>query len=129
MYGVPEDLDLSRFTDALFTAVCLGEFQVQFHFQQNASKLHQNASISVMGKWDLHDSAGLLIDEMQIRAESISKREGFYAHCLLGSTVVGFRIHPPESFTLQFSSGYTLTVFDDSHQYESFSIQPGDIYI
>jgi hypothetical protein len=30
---------------------------------------------------------------------------------------------------LRFDNGYTLRVFDHSTQYESFSIQPGDIYV
>ena len=81
------------------------------------------------GKWELRNSAGLLVDGMEIREESISQRKNFYAHCLLGSTVSGCRTDPPDSFTLQFSSGGTLTVFDDSPRYESFSIQPGDIYV
>lgn len=129
MYGVPKDLDISRFNGALLTAICIGEFQVQFHFQQTAANLHQSASISVEGKWELRDSSGVVVDEMQIRNEPISKRKNFHAHCLLGSTVVGFRIQSPEFITLQFSSGHVLTVFDDSCQYESFSIQPGNIYI
>ena len=129
MYGVPKNLDLSRFEGALLTQICIGEFQVQFHFQQVASNLHQSASISVEGKWEVRNSAGSFVDGMEIREQSISQREGLYAHCLLGSTVTGYRVDPPESLTLQFSSGHTLTVFDDSRQYESFSIQPGDVFI
>ena len=128
MYGVPKNLDLSRFDGALLTQICIGEFQVQFHFQQVASNFHQSASISVEGKWEVRDSAGLFVDWME-RHASLSQRDSFYAHRLLGSTVTAYRVDPPESLTLQFSSGHTLTVFDDSRQYESFSIQPGDIYV
>ena len=123
------DADLSRFDGALLVQICIGEFQVQFHFQQVASNLHQGASISVEGKWEIRNSAGLLVDGMEMREQSISQREGFYAHCLLGGTIIGYRVDPPESLTLQFSSGHALTVFDESRQYESFSIQPGDIFI
>jgi hypothetical protein len=36
MYGVPQDLDLSRFIGATLIQVCLGEFQVQFHSRPQA---------------------------------------------------------------------------------------------
>ena len=36
--------------------------------------------------------------------------------------VVGASVDPPRSSTLQFGNDLSLTVFDDSEQYESFSI-------
>lgn len=36
--------------------------------------------------------------------------------------VVRFSIDPPRSFTLFFDNGLALTIFDDSEQYESFSV-------
>ena len=108
MYGVPKNLDLSRFDGALLTQICIGEFQVQFHFQKVASNLNQSASISVEGKWEVRNSAGLFVDGMEMGKQSLSHRGSFYAHCLLGSTVTGYRVDSPESLTLQFSSGHTL---------------------
>ena len=43
MYGVPADLDLSRFKDAELIQLCIGEGQVQFRF-------HPVGTISVEGK-------------------------------------------------------------------------------
>jgi hypothetical protein len=45
--------------------------------------------------------------------------------------VTGTEVAPPESFTLVFDDGTTLTVFDDSDRYESFSIHVGSrsIYV
>jgi hypothetical protein len=42
MYGVPADLDLSRFKGAVLIQLSIGEFQVQFHF-------HPVGTISVVG--------------------------------------------------------------------------------
>lgn len=47
----------------------------------------------------------------------------------MGDTVESASIDPAQSFSLTFSSGHRLTVFDDSDLYESFSIQPGDIFV
>ena len=118
MYGVPPALDLSRFKDAVFIQLCVGEFQLQFHF-------HPCASISVEGKWELRDESGSLVDG----SERGAKRDALYAHRLLGKKVNGFSLDAPTSFSLRFESGHVLTIFDDSRQYESFSIQPGDVFV
>jgi hypothetical protein len=118
MYGVPADLDLSRFKDAVLIQLCIGEFQVQFHF-------HPIGTISVEGKWELRDAAGSLIDGMKANAE----RDALYIHVLLGKSVAGFSLDAPRSFSLRFESGCVLTIFDESREYESFSIQPGDIFV
>jgi hypothetical protein len=76
VYGVPADLDLSRFIGATLEQVALGRFQIQFHF-------HPDAEIGVEGRWALRGRSGRLIDE----------------------------------------------IFDSSSGFESFSIQPGDIFI
>ena len=118
MYGVPADLDLSRFKDAVLIQLCIGEGQVQFRF-------HPVGTISVEGKWELRDAAGSLIDGMKPNAE----RDALYIHVLLGKSVDGFSLDAPRSFSLRSESGYVLTIFDDSQEYESFSIQPGDIFV
>jgi hypothetical protein len=56
-------------------------------------------------------------------------RDVYRIHLLLGKTVAASQVDPPRSFSLSFDSGHTLQVFDRSTQYESFSIQPGDIVV
>ena len=119
MYGVPSDLDLSRFKGATLIFLGIGEFQVQFSFQPKCS-------ISAEGKWELRDSAGVLVDES---ADTNAERDFYRLHIILGKSVESYSVSAPDSFSLRFESGHTLTVFDDSKQYESFSIQPGDIYV
>jgi len=118
MYGVPADLDLSRFTNAVLIQLCLGEYQVQFHF-------HPLGSISVEAKWELRDASGTVVDQM----DRIARRDAIYAHRLLGKRITGASLDAPHSFSLRFESGDVLTIYDDSREYESFSIQPGDIFV
>jgi hypothetical protein len=56
-------------------------------------------------------------------------RDAYRLHRLLGSQVIGTQVGAPRSFALCFANGDELGVFDDSDQYESFSIQPGDVFI
>ena len=118
MYGVPSNLPLQRFVGVQLNQIALGQYQIQFHFAGAGS-------ISVEGKWELHDSSGVLIDESQEHSTRVSYR----IHVIIDKEVTSFRIDAPLSFSLVFSSGHTLKIYDDSPQYESFSIQPGDIFI
>jgi hypothetical protein len=62
MYGVPADLDLSRFQGAELIQICLGEFQIQFHF-------HRNGTISAEGKRELRNaSADVKNDGLEAKA-------------------------------------------------------------
>ena len=118
MYGVPPNLDLSFLRGRSLTMVGIGEFQLQFHF-------HPDGLISVEGKWELIGADGSELD----RSRDNSERDEYRVHRLLGQEVVATELDPPQSFSLQFGNGMMLRIFDDSEQYESFSIHPGDIYV
>ena len=126
MYGVPRDLDLSRFVGATLIQLCLGEFQVSFHFQTAGGGGSEGMlDVSVVGRWELRDEADRIVDS----AGPNSEREAYRLHRLLGHAVVGTEVDAPRSFALRFAGGEELRVFDDSDKYESFSIQPGDIFV
>ncbi len=118
MHGVPNDLRLERFHGATLTQICIGEFQQQFHFTDPA--LH----ISIEGDWRVTNSSGEVIDQ----SVSSSERDAYRVHQLLGQTIVAHQVAAPEFFVLRFSNGWSLVVFDTSSEYESFSIQPGDVF-
>ena len=118
MYGVPKDLDLSGFVGATLIQVCLGESQIQFHF-------HPKGSFLVEGSWELVDTAGNPVDKVQDHSD----RDEYRVHRLLGQAVIAWAIDSPSSLSLTFRNGLTLRLYDDSEQYESFSIQPGDIIV
>ena len=118
MYGVPADLNLELFVGATLIQVALGQFQVQFRFQPKGE-------IAIEGRWELRDQSGRLVDYAQATAD----RDAYRVHQLLGRQVTGSRVDAPRSITLEFDSGHQLQVFDSSREYESFTIQPGDIIV
>lgn len=119
MHGVPKDLNLTRFHGATLIQVAIGEFQQQFIFSN--PELH----ISVEGAWAIRNAAGVTVD----RSQANDQRDSFKVHLLLGRSIVKSEVDSPRSFTLSFDNGWTLTVFDSSAQYESFSINPGNVYV
>jgi hypothetical protein len=118
MYGVPPDLPLDRFLGQECTLIGIGRFEISFKFPSTGD-------ICVYGKWEVCDGSGKVIDRAQEHAE----RTCYFVHRVIGSRVHRYAIDAPTSFTLYFENGYRLTVFDDSEQYESFSIQPDGINI
>lgn len=112
MYGVPADLPIQPFVGQDLNQICLGRFQIQLHFSGAGS-------ISVEGRWEIRDAVDNLVDS----AEPHENRESYRIHRLIDVPVARFSIDPPRSFTLVFDNGLALTVFDDSEQYESFSIK------
>ena len=99
--------------------ICLGEYETHFNF-------HPDSTISVEGHWELRDPAGALIDQA---IDPTAEREAYRVHLVLGKMVESYYIDAPRSFSLRFDSGHVLTIFDNSTQSESFSIQPGNIFI
>ena len=121
MYGVPTDLPLHHFVGQELNQIAMGRFQVQLHFSGTGS-------IYIEGRWELRDAAGEMVDTVQEHAD----RESFRIHRILDLPVARFEVDAPRSFTLIFEPAYRLTVFDDSPQYESFSVhldRLGSIYV
>jgi hypothetical protein len=118
MPGIPADLDLSFLRGAELVQVCLGVWQVQFHFEPPAS-------LTVEGDWELTDAEGRVID----RSSDTVREPPFHLHLLLQRVVVGTEVTAPLSFALQFTGGLVLRVFVSGNVGESFSIQPGNIFM
>ncbi len=118
MYGVPADLPVARFVGDFLSQVCIGMDGVYFNFGHSGT-------ISVSGRWELEDCAGNMID----CACDYDARDAYRLHVLFNKNVIDSCIDPPRSFSLTFSSGHRLTAYDDTPQYESFSIQPGNIFV
>ena len=111
MYGVPPDLALERLIGQEFNFIGLGRFQIQFH-------ISSLVSVHVEARWELRDSSGTLLDSEQEHTE----RDAFRIHRIIDIPITRFTLDPPRSFTLFFESGHSLTIYDESEQYESFSI-------
>jgi hypothetical protein len=112
MHGVPANLDLQPLHGACLEQLRLGQYQLQLWFSRGPT-------ISVEGGWLLKDADGKVICESD---RSHYAEKGSRLHVLLGATVTFSRVDPPVSFTLGFDNGMSLTILDDSDQYESFSI-------
>ena len=111
MYGVPKDLQLERLVGQEFNFIGLGRFQIQFH-------VSSVVAIHVEGRWELRDTSGALVDSEQEHPD----REAYRVHRIIDVPIVRFTIDAPRSFTLFFESGHSLTIYDESEQYESFSV-------
>ena len=120
MHGVPTDLDLSAFHGALLEQIALGLHIVHFRFGAE-----RRPEISIEGHWELRGPDGALLDQQT----EPQVREAYRVHVLLGCTVIASAVDAPRSFALTFDSGHVLRVFDDSAEYESFSVQPGNVYV
>lgn len=122
MYGVPTDLDLTYLHGATLIQVCLGEYQLQFHF-------HPRGSIYVEGRWELLDATGSRIDGWRDRFNRPRDASGpqYQVHRILGQKVIGTEVSAPESCAFRFEKNDVLRFFDDSEQYESFQID--DVFI
>src|SRR5262249_33502914 len=119
MHGVPKNLNLDRFHGATLVQIALGEFQVQFVFSK------PDLNISVEGDWAIRNPAAEIVD----RSVPNEQRDSFKVHRLLGRSIASSEVDPPHSFTLRVDNGWILSVFDDSREYESFSINLGSIYV
>ncbi|MDB5349102.1 MAG: hypothetical protein JWN86_349 [Planctomycetota bacterium] len=120
MYGVPADLDLRFLHGATLMQVCLGTADIQFHF-------HPTGHVSVQGGWQQRDALGEIVDkDSEVAA---AEREPFRLHRLLGRRVESIEVAAPSRVSFRFEGGDELQIFDDSVQFESFQIQPGDIIV
>jgi hypothetical protein len=118
VYGVPEDLDLQFLHGAELIQVCIGLYQVQFNFDLDAS-------ISVEQEWKLYAADGSELDW----SRPPPRQEPFHLQRLLGQRVAATNVSSPDWIELRFEAGEVLRIVDSSKEYESFSIQPGNIFI
>src|SRR5438094_8524476 len=127
MHGVSADLDLRAFHGAFLTQVVIDPWDLQFVFL-HSTDMTWRANITIEGRWELRDMLGSLV-ESGIRGVANSDHGPFRVNRLLDHVVTGTLLDPPKSIALTFDNGHILTLFDDSNEFESFSIQPGGIFV
>lgn len=118
MFGVPSDLDLSFLHGRELIQICIGQAQIQFHF-------HPAGSITVEGGWELLGVDGARLDQKFDGPE----RPPYQLHRLIARRVIGSEVLAPKWFALRFEGGELLRILDDTSEFESFQIQPGNIVV
>ncbi len=113
MNGVPADLPVQALVGCDLTHIGLSMHTIQLHFEKDGY-------ISIEGDWCLRDSRGLAIDQS---IDPPSSRKSYQIHRLLMQSVVAASVDAPESFTLTFANGDSLTVLDSWPTYESFTLR------
>ncbi len=113
MYGLPKNIDLSFFHDRELIQVCIGPYQVQFHFDKDVRIFVQNAFSYV-------DAGGAIVEIKTAPSSAILVDK------LMGKTVKV--INPSQNGTLQiaFNTGEQLIFCDDTKGYECYLIQNGE---
>jgi len=113
VYGIGKQLDLSFLRNLEVIQTRIGLYQVQFAFTEDVC-------LSVEGRFR-YSSGGEAIDWLPGATKAASAVVN-----LLGSTVTDVRVPNVETLELSFSNGDSLEVFDNSKEYESFTItRPG----
>lgn len=123
MHGVPENLDLTTLHGALVHQVTYRENSIEIVLIPDTPPIWK---INVEGGWELRDASRSVIDRA---VESHRERKLFHLWRLIAQRVTHTTVQAPAWFELGFENGSALRIIDDSKQYESFSIQPGDTYV
>jgi len=127
MHGVPRNLPVQ-----FFVGMTLTEFRprmnvIQFCFSSPPADNPRSLEVHVEGDWRLasEDGATLAMCEGDPQQEEVYR----LIESFVGQQVVAAAVDAPCSFTFTFATGITMTVFDNSESFESFSIPQFSIYV
>ncbi len=123
MYGVRKDLDLAPFVGSTLNQVAIGPHDLQLHFDR-ADPADGSASLSIWGRFEVRDRDGSILE-----AGTPSDTRTRYLQDLVGTVVSSATAEPPSAIVLAFRSGRSVRVVDDTDQYESFAIEPGNVIV
>jgi len=120
MYGFKEDLDVSFLVGLELGQVAIGEYQVQFGFDQDTP-----ISVELFFRYTSAEGSVEWTQQPQ------SSKAAAATLNLLGASVVAATIVDPKTLELEFSNGDRLQLLDVSERYESLSItRPGlNLYV
>ena len=108
VHGLPKDVDLSFFEGKRLIQVCIGEYQVIFHFDDDVS-----LAVEVSIRHSSQDSEYVFRDFKRDRAELPR---------LLSEVVTAVSTGAKSTLTLTFSNGDSIEVADENEHYESYQI-------
>jgi len=114
MHGLPDNIDLSFFVGKHLEQIAFGPAQIQFFF---SDKIH----IGLGGKFS-HSACG----KTSVWEEGQPLINATCSVSLIGARVIDIQGVPDGTITMTFSNDETLVLYDDSNQYESYTIRHGD---
>jgi hypothetical protein len=112
MYGLPTDFDPSFLKGIDLFQVCVGEHQVQMHFDKEVL-----LSIESSFRIQLADGEAQLYEDCRSSAGALA--------ALVSDKTADAAAQPNGTLRLTFASGRWIEIYDDSQQYESYQIHRG----
>ena len=116
MYELEQNVDLSFFEGQMLIQISIGQHQVLFRFENNAT-----LSCEVDIEHRFSDGKIFVFNDFWRQETHLNK--------LLGSSVKKVKIESPKRLSFDFSNNHTISIEDDSDMYESFQMWYKDKYI
>ena len=117
MYGVPDKQRLMRFIGKALIQICIGSHQVILQFEDNLS-----ISVETKIEHDIPDEGARHYNEYWKQDTSLSR--------LLGARIDDIDVILSRRLCLKFSNEHSISVDDDSNEYEAMAIRiDGDLII
>lgn len=111
MRSVPQDLDLSACIGRQLNQICVGPFDLQFHF---GCDLFIGCQGRVIAEYDGRSTP--LFDGQWLDASPLP--------WLVGRDAVGWKIEASHEFSISLADGAKLRFVSKDHPYEDFVIHP-----
>ena len=117
MYRIPSTLDVADIVGSEIQQICIGRYDVQFHFGSGRR-------ICVQGNVEVLNGSGTIANWTEDSGWSTTA----FFH-LLNAPVEGFSVANDRLLVITFAGGYSLRLHDSSDQYECMQIYPEGILI
>ena len=116
MYGLPKDLTLEFLSGQTLLQVCLGvhDLILNFHDDVSITVTSRIACAAPDGPKHEYDDFGQAAPDLMI---------------FLNQTIVGAEGDENGTLRLMFNTGRSLSIYDDSKEYESYTIRHGETFI
>lgn len=118
MYGIPLNLDLDDIVGAEIRQICIGRYDVQFHFTSGRGIFVQSTA-EILG-----EGGCLLADWCEDTGWSSTS---FFD--LLNAPIRAYSIPNDKTLEIAFEGNLTLRLYDSSDRFESMQIQPEGIVV
>ena len=120
MYGLSADIDLTFLRGMKIVKVCVSPAQVQFHFCQPGCTTSDTGISVEMSYRHRHG------DEEYEWGPGIPLSSSCSVLLLIGASIADFQGDPDGTLLLKFTNGDSLTLYDETTQYQAYQIWHGN---